>query len=83
MRAFLVLALLASSSPVLAGEPAAKRPVATADGDKMICRRETTIGSNIPGKKVCKLKSQLLAEQAAARDAAKDMTNPAGASSNN
>ena len=86
MASILLLALLAMGPAATAADNApapAPKVVAVKDGDKLVCKREVTIGSNVPGKKVCKPKSQILAEQAAARDAAKDMTSPSGASSNN
>ena len=88
MRAILFIALLASTTAANAsGAPEAPgvKPsvVASAEEDKMVCKREPVIGSNVPGKRVCKPKSQILAEQAAAREAARDMTTPSGASSNN
>lgn len=87
MRSMLFIALLALAPAVhAAGNPAsapvqASKPVAADDGDKLVCRREPVIGSNVPGKRICKPKSQLLAEQAAARDAAKEMSTPQGAGS--
>ena len=85
MRSLLLIALLALAHAAHAADnpaPApASKPSAAEDGDKLICRREQVIGSNVPGKRICKLKSQLLAEQAAARDAAKEMATPQGAGS--
>lgn len=86
MRSLLSLALLALAPAAQAADVPAPAPAAKpteADGDKMVCRRETVIGSNIPGKRVCKPKSQILAEQAAARDAAREMSTPQGGSSSN
>ena len=87
MRSMLLIALLTLAPAAYAADGPAPvpapvdKPSAVADGDKLVCRRETTIGSNIPGKRVCKPRSQLLAEQAAAREAAKEMTAPTGAGS--
>ena len=87
MRSMLFIALLATAPAAQAADTpapntASKTSVAD-DGDKMICRREPVIGSNVPGKRICKPKSQLLAEQAQARDAAKEMATPQGAGSSN
>ena len=66
----LLSALLASSPPATAGgsSTVTSKPAAPAASEKLICRRQTAVGSNRPGKRVCKTKSQILAEQAAARD---------------
>jgi hypothetical protein len=86
MRSLLFIALLALAPAAHADNnapaPAAK-PAATADGDKLICRRETVIGSNIPGKRVCKPRSEIIAEQAAAREAAREISTPQGSASSN
>lgn len=87
MRSMLFVAFLSAAAAVQAGAPSvvpptADKPAATVpDGDKMICRREQVIGSNILGKRVCKLRSVIVAEQAAARQAAQDMTTPQGSGS--
>ncbi len=85
MRSILFTALLVCAPSVHAAESAgpasANSPSVAADADKLVCRREPVIGSNVPGKRVCKPKSQLLAEQAAARDAAKEMAAPQGGGS--
>jgi hypothetical protein len=86
MRSLLFIALLALAPAAHAGNNApapAGQPSATADGDKMICRRETVIGSNIPGKRVCKPRSEIIAEQAAAREAAREISTPQGSASSN
>ena len=66
----------------VAPAPAAK-PDVVVEGSKLVCRRETVIGSNIPGKRVCKPKSEIAAEQLAGRDEAQGLCGPVGASSNN
>ncbi len=89
MRTMLFVALIAASSATYAADPAAPaapRPVATVsaiptDGDKMICRREPTIGSNARGKKICKRKSEIDAAQIAGRDSAKQLSTPTGGGS--
>jgi hypothetical protein len=87
MRSVLFMALLALAPAAQAadnpGQAVASKPSAAADNDKLICRREQIIGSNIPGKRICKPKSQIVAEQAAARDAAREMTSPSGSASSN
>ena len=87
MRSLLFIAWLAlAPAAYAAGGPTpalASKPSVADDGDKLICRREPVIGSNVPGKRICKPKSQLLAEQAQARDAAKEMATPQGAGSSN
>ena len=92
MRSMLFVALLAAASTVQAAGPAAApatstAPAATAsatdDGDKLVCRRESVSGSNIPGKRVCRLKRDIEADQIAARESAKDMSTPSGGSNSN
>ena len=87
MLAAIFLALLGIVQPATTAVHVAPVPVVkpdvVVDGSKLVCRREVVIGSNVPGKRVCKSKNQLLAEQAVCRDAAKEMTTPSGASSNN
>ena len=41
--------------------------------EKMVCKRVTPIGSNIPGKKVCVTKKEHEAQTAAAREATREM----------
>jgi hypothetical protein len=87
-RLLCVAALLVPVSAT-AGEttpPAKTAPAATKsadDGDKKICRRVTTIGSNVPGKKVCITRSEYEETQRAARDEAKQMTSGGGHQSGN
>ena len=86
MTSMLLLALLAVGPAATAADNApapAPKAVTVKDGDKLVCKREVTIGSNVPGKKVCKPKSQLLAEQAAAREQARELTTASGSTSNN
>ena len=81
------VALLGVAQPASAAAQVAPAPVAKPDvvvqGSKLVCRRETVIGSNIPGKRVCKPKNELAAEQLAGRDAAKAFVIPSGHSSSN
>lgn len=88
MRRLICVALLAApASPALAQEQKAKITMEAAPAvskEKMICRREVPIGSNIPGKKVCVAKSQLDAQTEAARQTTREMqtSNPGAASGN-
>ena len=92
MRSTPFVALLAAASAVQVTGPAAvpatpTAPAATvsttSDSDKLVCRRELVSGSNIPGKRVCRLKRDIEAEQIAARESAKDMSTPSGGSNSN
>nr|WP_294846556.1 hypothetical protein [uncultured Sphingomonas sp.] len=80
---FLVALLAATAAPTLASEPkVVVAQEATPAKEKMVCRRESKIGSNIPGKKVCVPKSQADAQTEAARQATREMqTVNSGASS--
>ena len=87
MHSAILVALLGMAQPAnpaaqVAPAPAAK-PDVVVEGSKLVCRRETVIGSNIPGKRVCKPKSEIAAEQLAGRDEARAFVVPSGASSNN
>lgn len=88
MRRLICVALLAAlASPAMAQEQKVKVTVEAAPApvkEKMICRREVPIGSNIPGKKVCVAKSLLDAQADAARQATREMqsSNPGAASGN-
>ena len=87
MRAIFFMALLAVAASAQASDNASAETataptlVVVAPGDKMICRREQVSGSNIPGKRICRLKSDLDAERAAALESAKEMVTPQGGSS--
>ncbi len=89
MRTMLFVAMLATASATYAADPAVTTaPTAVAvvsaiptDGEKMICRREPTIGSNARGKKICKRKSEIDAAQIAGRDSAKQLSTPTGGGS--
>lgn len=89
MFRLLCVAALLIPAPAIAGEttpPAKTAPAATKsadDGDKKICKRVTTIGSNIPGKKVCVSRSEYEATQRAARDEAEQMKSGGGHASGN
>ena len=85
MRLILCAVLLATATaaqaagtttPVVATPPAAS--AATGDGDKLICRRENTIGSNVRGKKICRSKRDLEAAQISGRIKAQEMSTPTG-----
>ena len=75
MYSAILVGLLGMAQSVSAPTPVAPAPVARPDvvveGSKMVCRREIVIGSNIPGKRVCKPKSDVQAEQIAGRDEAR------------
>jgi hypothetical protein len=87
-RLLCVAALLIPAS-AMAGEttpPAKTAPAATKsadDAEKKVCRRVTTIGSNIPGKKVCVSRAEIEDAQRAAREEAKQMSSGGGHSSGN
>lgn len=89
MFRLLCVAALMFPTTATAGEtttPAKTTPAATMsadDGDKKVCKRVTTIGSNIPGKKVCVSRSEYEATQRAARDEAEQMKSGGGHSSGN
>ena len=87
MHSAILVALLGMAQPANAAPQIAPAPAAKADvvvqGSKLVCRRETVIGSNIPGKRVCKPKAELQAEQVAGRDAAREFVIPSGATSSN
>ncbi len=83
-RLLLAAALLVPAAAV-AGEtpaPAKSAPAAADDGGK-ICKRVTTIGSNIPGKKVCVSKREYEEAQRAARVEAEQMKSGGGHASGN
>ena len=87
-RLLCVAALIIPASAIASGTtpPAKPAPVATKsadDGEKKICRRITTIGSNIPGKKVCVSRIEYEATQRAARDEAEQMKSGGGHASGN
>jgi hypothetical protein len=81
MLRLLCLAALIVPASAIANEPPAPATTVTVatkpvdDGEKKVCRRVTTIGSNIPGKKVCVTRSENEAAQRAARDQAAEMNN--------
>lgn len=87
MHSAVFIALLGMAQPANAAAQVAPTSVAKPDvvvnGSKLVCRRETPIGSNVPGKRVCKPKTELAAEQLAGRDAAKAFVIPSGHSSSN
>ena len=87
MHSVIFTALLGMVQPAPAAAQASPAPAARPDvvveGSKLVCRREVVIGSNIPGKRVCKPKGELAAEQVAGRDAARAFVVPSGATSNN
>ncbi|HMI40700.1 MAG TPA: hypothetical protein VK485_05665 [Sphingomicrobium sp.] len=89
MLRLLCVAALVVPAAAIANEPQA--PVTTVtvatksvdDGEKKVCRRVTTIGSNIPSKKVCVTRSEYEAAQRAARDEAEQMNSGGGHQSGN
>lgn len=87
MHSAIIAALVGMVQPAAAAPQGAPAPVARPDvvveGSKMVCRREVVIGSNIPGKRVCKPKNQLASEQLAGRDEARAFVVPSGATSSN
>jgi hypothetical protein len=83
MLRLLCLAVLIAPASAIANEPPAPATTVTVakvadDGDKPVCRRVTTIGSNIPGKKVCVSRRDYEAAQRAARDQAEALNNSGG-----
>ena len=78
-RLLCVAALLLPASAI-AGEtvaPAKSTATKSADDDK-ICKRAITIGSNVPGKKVCVSRREYEEAQRANRDEAKQLTGSGG-----
>ena len=85
-RLLCVAALLVPASTVVGETTPPAKTAATKsadDGDKKICRRVMTIGSNVPGKKVCISRSEHEDTQRAAREEAKQMTSGGGHQSGN
>jgi len=89
MFRLLYLAAFLVPASAIAGETPAPAKTAQAtsktadDADKKVCKRVTTIGSNIPGKKVCVSKAEYEEAQRAAREEAKQMTSGGGHQSGN
>jgi len=89
MFRLLCLAALIVPATAIANEPQAPATTVTVatkpadDGDKQICKRVMTIGSNVPGKKVCVSKRDYEAAQRAARDQAAEMSSGGGHQSGN
>ena len=82
MIRLLCAAALLVPAVAFAGEtpaPAKTAPAASAAADDgKVCKRVTTIGSNVPGKKVCVSKREYEEAQRAAREEAKQMTSSGG-----
>jgi len=82
MIRLLCAAALLVPAAALAGEtpaPAKTAPAASAPADEgKVCKRVTTIGSNVPGKKVCVSKREYEEAQRAGREEAKQMTGSGG-----
>jgi hypothetical protein len=83
MIRLLCAAALLVPAAALAGEtpvPAKTAPAtsAAADDGGKICKRVTTIGSNVPGKKVCVSKREYEEAQRAGREEAKQLTGSGG-----
>lgn len=57
MRSAILLALLITGAPLLAADPQPAAAKPEPDKDKLICRRETPVGSLIATRKVCLTKS--------------------------
>ncbi|MFD1611336.1 hypothetical protein ACFSCW_05920 [Sphingomonas tabacisoli] len=74
MRTFLLIALLAGA-PALADTPSTTTSQPGADKDKMICRRETPVGSLIASRKICLTKAQWDARAVDSQDAAQRMVD--------
>ncbi len=75
MRALLILALL--SAPAMAQTPQAAGAKAEADAKTMICRREGTTGSRLPGTRVCKPREEWAREEREAQRALSTSTDRA------
>lgn len=74
MRTFLLIALL-TGAPALADTLSTAASQPGADKDKMICRRETPIGSLIASRKICLTKAQWDARAVDSQDAAQRMVD--------
>ena len=89
MFRLLYVAALMIPASAIAGEttpPAKTAPAATKsadDADKKVCRRVTTIGSNIPGKKVCVSRAEFEEAARANREEAKQISSGGGHQSGN
>jgi hypothetical protein len=76
--AFLIAATMVwSASAEESAAPAAEPTKKTAPADKLVCKQEPVIGSNIK-KRVCKPQSQIDEERDAARQGLNDLNKSAG-----